>query len=92
MILYVDLELARTSPFHVNLTKWMDEHEISVAKLSEDIGVSQVTIYHWKAGDRIPKSYNLRKLAEYFSLNMEDLLGGAKRGSFLSKQESASLQ
>ena len=85
MMKYVNLEMVRTSPFHVNLTKWMDDHELSVAKLSEDIGVSQVTIYHWKAGDRIPKSYNLRNLAEYFSLNMEDLLGGAK-------QESASLQ
>jgi transcriptional regulator with XRE-family HTH domain len=73
------------SPFHVNLLKLMDDHEVSVATLSEEIGVSQVTIYHWKAGDRLPKSDNLMKLAEYFYLDMEDLLGGAK-------QETASLQ
>lgn len=49
--------------------------KISAYKLSADTGITQGLISQWRAGTRIPASDNLNKLADYFDVTTDYLLG-----------------
>ena len=52
--------------FHTNLNSQMEERDISPSELAKTIGVSKVTVYHWRNGNRLPKLMNMIKLCELF--------------------------
>lgn len=44
-------------------------------QVSKDTGIAQSTLSDWKRGRSIPKTDKLKKLAKYFGVSMEYLLG-----------------
>lgn len=57
------------------LNKLMEEEHISAYKLSKDIGVSQSVIGYWRKGKTTPNADYIIKLAEYFEVCTDYLLG-----------------
>lgn len=55
--------------FSLNLKQLMDDRGVSSADLSRKIGVSKVTVYHWRNGNRHPNLNNLFKLVNYFNVD-----------------------
>lgn len=49
----------------------------SLNKLSEDVGLSKNAIYSWKTSS--PKSDTLEKVADYFDVSVDYLLGREKK-------------
>jgi transcriptional regulator with XRE-family HTH domain len=44
------------------------------AELAEKVGVSVTTISHWETGSKRPRTSNIRKLAEVFSVTPQEVL------------------
>lgn len=61
--------------FRVELKKQRENAGLSQYKLSEKIGVSQATVGMWESGKREPNFNMLCKLADLFSISVDDLLG-----------------
>ena len=61
--------------FQDNLTFLMEEHDISNVKLGKILGVSDTSIMKWKRGDVIPAIDKALKIAEYFGVSVDELLG-----------------
>lgn len=53
----------------------MEQKEISAYRLSKDIGVSQGNISDWKHGNKTPNMHTLIKLADYFDVSIDYLVG-----------------
>lgn len=50
-------------------------HKINQVKLAEILGTSQATITFWETGKRIPDVEMLCKIADYFNVTTDYLLG-----------------
>lgn len=57
------------------LNKLIKENGISKYKLAKDIGVSKQAVLWWCDGVNEPKISYLKKLAEYFDVSADYLLG-----------------
>lgn len=55
--------------------KLRDERELTDYRVSMDTGVSAQTISAWKKGDYTPKLDKIKKLADYFGVSIEELIG-----------------
>lgn len=53
----------------------LQSRNITAYKLSKDTGISQALISNWKKGTKIPASDNLLKIADYFNVSIDYLLG-----------------
>lgn len=53
----------------------MKEHGVSSYKLTKDTGISNGLISNWKQGVKIPSAENLIKIADYFDVSVDYLLG-----------------
>ena len=53
----------------------MEEKNITAYKLEKDIGISQANFSLWKKGRGSPKEVALVKLADYFDVSTDYLLG-----------------
>lgn len=51
-------------------------HHTTVYRLSKDTGISPSTFSDWKSGRSSPKADKLRRIAEYFGISTDTLLGG----------------
>lgn len=49
------------------------ERGISTAKLAEEIGCAQQTVYRWESGSRVPDIPTLMKVAKILGVNLDDL-------------------
>ena len=58
-----------------NLRKLRKEKNISMKKLGEDINVAESTISLYETGKREPDYETLKKIAEYFDVSIDYLLG-----------------
>ena len=58
-----------------NLFILMQEKNISISKLSNDLGISTGNISDWKSGRATPKADKLLSIAEYLETTCEYLLG-----------------
>lgn len=56
------------------------ERGLSQADLAKAIGVAQPTIANWEKGAKRPASAKLAKVAEYFNVSTDYLLGTNKAG------------
>ena len=55
--------------------KLLTEKKISAYKVSKDTHISQATFSAWKNGSRQPKVDKLQKIAAYFNVSLEWLMG-----------------
>ncbi|MER2048186.1 MAG: helix-turn-helix transcriptional regulator [Solibacillus sp.] len=74
------------------LKKLCDEQGISVNKLEEEIGLGKNTLYSWKKNT--PKGSNLIKVADYFNVSTDYLLGRSdkKRYYDLTEKDELAIQ
>ena len=49
------------------------ERGISAAKLAEEIGCAQQTVYRWESGTRVPDIPTLMQIAKILGVNLDDL-------------------
>lgn len=61
--------------FSENLTKLMSERDISNTALAEIVGVSREAVRQWKTGQIVPTIDKASKLADYFEISLDTLLG-----------------
>jgi transcriptional regulator with XRE-family HTH domain len=54
------------------------EKNISQRKLGQDLGVVNQTISFWESGSREPDLDTLVKIAQYFNVTIDYLLGNSK--------------
>ena len=55
--------------------KLMEDHNVTSYRVAKDTGVSQTTLSDWKRGRSVPKLEKLKKLADYFGVSVEYLMG-----------------
>ena len=60
--------------------KLMAERGLTAYRVSMDTGVSQATLSDWKRGRSTPKLPKLQKLADYFGVSLEYLMGADPNG------------
>lgn len=58
----------------------------TVYRVSKDTGIAASTFTDWKNGRSVPKTDKLKKIADYFGVSLDYILGGAP--SLLPSQES----
>ena len=51
----------------------LQRYGITAYKVSKETGVTQSTLSDWKRGRSTPKTENMKKLADYFGLEGEEL-------------------
>ena len=61
--------------FSQNLKKLKENNGVSNYKLAKSIGCSQSTIANWVEGKTLPDSETLLKIASYFNVSTDYLLG-----------------
>jgi transcriptional regulator with XRE-family HTH domain len=50
-------------------------HNVTAYKVSKETGIGQSTFSDWKTGRSVPKSDKLQRIADYFGVTVEYLLG-----------------
>lgn len=70
---------------YTRIRELRQEHGIGQKVLSIELGVSQPTICDWENEKKIPSVENFSKLAKYFNVSMEYLLGLDEDESSLGK-------
>lgn len=68
------------------------EKHLSQSELGKIIGVSQTTVTAWETGRAEPASAYLSKLADYFDVSTDYLLGRKKSKNFNEEQETKDLK
>lgn len=58
-----------------NLTKIMQDHDISISAISDITGFSRSIISYWMHGKYIPGSYELYKLSKVLKVTMDEIYG-----------------
>lgn len=71
------------------LKKLCDEQGISINKLEEKIGFSKNTLYSWKKNT--PKGTNLIKVADYFDVSTDYILGRTDKKRYYDLTEKDDL-
>ena len=61
--------------FRDNLLSLLSAYRITKQELAEAIDVRVTTIYRYLSEDRTPELINIAKIAQYFNISMERLLG-----------------
>ena len=61
------------------LVKIMAEKHITAYRIEKDIGMPNRLIGYYRTGERDPSSKNLLKLAEYFDVSVDYLLGRTEK-------------
>ena len=60
--------------FQDRLKELRIKNNLSQKKLADAVGVAQSSINYWESGQRIPSIDACARIAEYFDVNIEDLL------------------
>ena len=61
--------------FKENLTNLMSSSDISNKTLASEVGVSEEAVRKWKNGLSLPAVDKAQKVAEYFGISLDELLG-----------------
>jgi len=62
--------------------KLLDERDITAYKLSQATGISNGNLSEYKSGAKIPTAENLIKIADYFKVSTDYLLGRTEGDNF----------
>lgn len=68
-------EQKKTTTFAERLTELRNERGLSQDALSAELGVSKNSIYHYENEKRVPDAYTVIRLARYFGVTTDYLLG-----------------
>ena len=60
--------------FRSKLNCIMSEEQLTIGELSKLLNVSRVSISHWKNGNRLPSTANLKKMSSLWGLPVDSLL------------------
>lgn len=71
------------------LSKLMQEKEVTAYRIGKDTGISNRLITYWKDGEKMPGAENLKRLANYFCVSTDYLLGKEQKEkpTLVSKDE-----
>ena len=58
-----------------NFEKLLKDHHLTAYRVAKDIGFSPVVFSDWKSGKSKPKYDKLQKIADYFKVSVDYLLG-----------------
>lgn len=58
-----------------NINRLMTDNDISNNQLGKELGLSTETIRNWRYGIKVPTVEKLLKLAEYFNVSLDSLMG-----------------
>lgn len=61
--------------FPERLNMLLAQHGVTAYKVSKATGISNSILSDWKSGKRVPAGKNLEKLAGYFGVSIDYLLG-----------------
>lgn len=56
----------------------LQENNITAYRVSKDTGVTQTTLSDWKTGRATPRAATLQKIADYFSVSIDWLVGNSE--------------
>ncbi|MFD1455193.1 helix-turn-helix domain-containing protein [Levilactobacillus lanxiensis] len=70
---------------YTQIKQLADENHITIAELERATGISNGQIRKWNS--RSPKVENLQKIADYFNVSVDFLLGRTKTRSFTAADE-----
>ena len=62
--------------------KLLQERNVSSYKITKDIGINNGLISTWRNGKNTPSAENLVKLADYFDVSVDYLLGRTDKPEF----------
>lgn len=74
-----------------NFEKLLKMHNVSAYKVGKETGIASSTFTDWKTGRSIPKQEKLKKIADYFNISIDELMGNestAKNDSVQFKNEN----
>ena len=54
--------------------KLLEEKNLTSYQVSKETGISQAILSYWKSGRSVPKADKLKILADYFGVDIKDLL------------------
>lgn len=57
----------------------LKKHNTTPYKVSKDTGISQTTLSAWKNGISTPKADKLKKIADYFNVSVDYLMGNEQK-------------
>lgn len=79
--------------FRENLSALIDSRGLTYARLAEEAGLTPATISRYMAGDRTPDLFCAMKIADYFGISLDWLLGrGGGRYDELPEQLRATAE
>jgi len=61
--------------FHERLQELMKKQGLTKYRLARDLGITDAVVGRWANGVAIPRGANLEKLASYFGVSVDYLLG-----------------
>jgi transcriptional regulator with XRE-family HTH domain len=53
----------------------LEKHNVTAYKVAKETGISTATLTDWKMGRSTPKQDKLQKIAEYFGVSLDYLMG-----------------
>ncbi|MGI6010170.1 MAG: helix-turn-helix domain-containing protein [Ruminococcus sp.] len=72
--------------FPEKLRELRQANGLSQKKLAEKLGVAQSSINYWEKGQRVPSSDAIQKIADFFKLTTDELLGYKYLGKISDKK------
>ena len=60
---------------YVTFEKLLNEHNVTAYRVSKETGISTATLSDWKTGKSTPKIDKLQKIADYFCVSLDYLIG-----------------
>jgi len=61
--------------FQKTLKKLMDDKGLNQLKLAGEINIRQSQVHNWLAGKSLPGYLSIRKLAQYFNVSCDVIVG-----------------
>ena len=77
--------------FYENVQNLCKEHKTNITRMSKDIGLSNAAAASWRKGS-IPKGETLQKIADYFGVTMDSLLGEFNPGTIHASGKAVAMQ
>ena len=77
--------------FYDNVNNLCKQRQISITRMSEEIGLSNAAATSWRKGS-VPKLDTVRKIANYFGVPMESLLSDNSGHTITASEHSFILQ
>lgn len=85
---YIQEEQAWQKEFSETLKKLMEDKNLSANKLASEIGIDPKSIHKYLSGQSTPTIIILMRLADYFNVDIDNLVTGTKTGrQYYSRKE-----